>query len=136
MTSGGVRCWGNNNYYGALGDGTTTDRLTPPTYDVLTDAQAIACSGSTTYALLNNGTVASWGDNESGELGIGTLTYGVKTPTLIPGLSGVKAISAGGPCVLMTTGGVRCWGSNLFEKLGIGMTKWFLTPKPVNGICP
>ena len=41
MSGGGVRCWGNNEV-GQLGDGTSIDRSTPPTTDVLTGVQAIA----------------------------------------------------------------------------------------------
>jgi len=41
MTSGGVRCWGRNEY-GQLGDGTLVGRSTVPASDVLTGVQAIA----------------------------------------------------------------------------------------------
>jgi alpha-tubulin suppressor-like RCC1 family protein len=33
-STGGVRCWGSN-YYGGLGDGTTTDRSTVPAIGVI-----------------------------------------------------------------------------------------------------
>jgi len=82
MVSGGVRCWGDN-LYGQLGDGTTTDRKTPQTSDVLTGVQAIAAGDSHTCALMDSGGVRCWGDNYFGELGLGPSELVV--PTSVPG---------------------------------------------------
>jgi alpha-tubulin suppressor-like RCC1 family protein len=68
MDTGGVRCWGDN-YYGQLGDGTTNNRLTPPTSDVLTDVVAIAAGTVHTCTLMSSGGVRCWGFNEDSELG-------------------------------------------------------------------
>jgi alpha-tubulin suppressor-like RCC1 family protein len=113
--AGGVRCWGtywDSNDYGQLGDGTTTNRKTPGTNDVLTDAKAIATGLYHTCALMETGGVRCWGDNSSGQLGDGTTSHRY-TPPQSDVLSGVKAVAAGSShtCALMETGGVRCWGA-------------------------
>jgi len=73
MDSGGVRCWGQN-YFGQLGDGTTTDRSTPPANDVLMDVKAIAAGANHTCALMDSGGVRCWGLNWKGQVGDGTTT--------------------------------------------------------------
>ncbi len=50
-----------------LGDGTTTDRWTPPSADVLTSVAAIAAGGSHTCVLTNSGGVRCWGQNNVGQ---------------------------------------------------------------------
>ena len=72
-TSGGVRCWGHNQF-GQLGDGTTEDRSAPPGGDVVTGVQAIAAGLYHTCALTTTGGVRCWGANESGQLGDGSTT--------------------------------------------------------------
>jgi len=84
MDTGGVRCWGENDY-GQLGDGTTTDNSTPPTSDVLTGVQAIAAGNFHTCALMKNGGMQCWGDNEHGQLGDGTTTN-APTPVQVIGI--------------------------------------------------
>ena len=74
MTSGGVRCWGRNEY-GQLGDGTLVGRSTVPTSDVLTGVQAIALGFFHTCALTISGGVRCWGQNSFGQLGDGTTEY-------------------------------------------------------------
>ena len=56
---------------------------------------AISAGSGHSLALLRNGTVMAWGENESGQLGDGT-TANKLIPVAIPGLEGVRAVSAGG----------------------------------------
>ena len=65
-TTGGVKCWGNNNH-GQVGDGTTTDRATPVDVAGLTSGVAALSMDSHTCALLTDHTVQCWGYNSSGQ---------------------------------------------------------------------
>jgi YD repeat-containing protein len=67
---GTVWCWGRNSY-GQLGNGTTTDSLTPVQYQVSGHAVAIAAGGYHSVVLLDNATLWCSGLNEDGELGQG-----------------------------------------------------------------
>ena len=89
---GTMSAWGSN-YYGELGDGTTTDRLVPVKLG-LTHVAAVGAGHASGYAVIDNGTAMSWGENGYGELGDGT-TATSATPHLIPGISGVSAITGG-----------------------------------------
>ena len=131
----GVRCWGYN-YYGQLGDGTTTDRYNPPSSDVLTGVSQIAAGYLHTCAVMS-GThgVRCWGYNGYGQLGDGT-TNNLSSPPSNDVLTGVLQIAAGygHTCVLMSdTYGVRCWGYNAYGQLGDGTTNNLFTP-PSNDV--
>lgn len=80
LTSGGsVKCWGANAA-GQLGDGTTTQRLTPVDVIGITGATAIAVGTDHSCAILGNGSARCWGYNVVGQVGDGTSLY-VTSPT-------------------------------------------------------
>ena len=64
----GVKCWGYNAY-GQLGDGTTTNRLTPVSVSGITNAVDISSGDDHNCAVLSDGTIKCWGDNSNGRLG-------------------------------------------------------------------
>ena len=70
-SDGTVWAWGNN-YYGQLGDGTTTDRYTPVQVQGLSSVVAVAADISHSLAVKSDGTVWAWGKNDHGQLGDGT----------------------------------------------------------------
>ncbi|MBN9366115.1 MAG: IPTL-CTERM sorting domain-containing protein [Comamonadaceae bacterium] len=115
-TAGAVQCWGDN-YYGQLGDGSTTQRTTPVAVSGLgSGVAAIAAGSGHSCALTTAGAAHCWGYNTNGQLGDGS-TANRLTPVAVSGLgSGVAAIAAGSghSCALTTAGAVRCWGRNVF----------------------
>ncbi|MFZ5776027.1 MAG: RCC1 domain-containing protein [Thermodesulfobacteriota bacterium] len=72
-TDGTVWSWGQN-WFGQLGDGTTSNHSTPAQVYGLSGISAVAAGGSHTLALASDGTVRAWGINSSGELGDGSGT--------------------------------------------------------------
>ena len=136
MTSGGVKCWGNN-HDGELGDGTRMDRVTSLDVVGLTSGVTAITSGwRHTCALTVAGGVKCWGNNHDGQLGDGTETDRQK-PVDVMGLSsGVKAISARWrhTCALTEAGGVKCWGGNHEGQLGLGTRSDANVPRDVVGL--
>jgi alpha-tubulin suppressor-like RCC1 family protein len=163
LVSGGVDCWGDNSS-GELGDGTATGpetcpfgdpcSTTPVSVSGIADATQIATGGLQSCALLADGTVECWGDNEYGELGIGTASGPdscsgdpcATTPVAVSGISKATQIAAGGSetCALLVGGTVDCWGDNGEGELGDGTSTGpetciqsepcSTTPVEVNGI--
>jgi alpha-tubulin suppressor-like RCC1 family protein len=131
LQHGGVRCWGSN-IAGQLGDGTDTNRPSPPTSDVLLGVTAIAAGGQHTCALLSTGGMRCWGWGAQGSLGTGGVANVLSPPTAdianLPG--GVHAIAAGSTftCAVLNSFGVRCWGSNANGQLGYGIGANLLEP--------
>jgi alpha-tubulin suppressor-like RCC1 family protein len=136
LDGGAVTCWGAN-FYGTLGDGTKTGRITPvPVSGLGGAAVGIAAGGDHTCALLDDGGVKCWGRNSYGQIGDGTQTDKL-IPTAVSGLStGAVAVVAGGShtCALLNGGGVKCWGSNNRGSLGDGTRNPSLTPVAVSGL--
>jgi alpha-tubulin suppressor-like RCC1 family protein len=139
MPDGTVESWGGNTY-GQLGDGTRFQRPLPVRVRALTGVTEIAASGDHALALLANGTVATWGGAGYGQLGTGFTTHGKieigePTPVLVPGLSGVVAVFAGGAddVVLLANGTLEGWGQNKSGELG-GSAGERATPQPVPGV--
>ena len=112
LSSGAVQCWGYN-FYGQLGNATTTNSPTPVTAVGVTTAIAVAAGSSHSCAVLSGGGVQCWGRNSTGQLGNGTSTDSA-TPVLVSGINTAISVSVGSnhTCAVLSSGTVQCWGSN------------------------
>jgi hypothetical protein len=110
--TGQVWAWGDNSS-GQLGDGTTTNRLTPVEVSGLSDVQAIAAGNRHSLALRNDSGIPwAWGNNFLGQLGDGG-QFDRFTPVQVSSLSGVQAIAAGAfHSLALRDGLVWAWGFN------------------------
>jgi hypothetical protein len=103
--------------------------------------KAVAAGCKYSLVLLTNGTVYSFGKNDVGQLGLGPTNTSpmVVTPTLIPGLTNVVAIAAGGAhsLFLLANGTVYACGRNVTGQLGLGSTNtspMVVTPTLIPGL--
>ncbi len=135
---GGVKCWGSNAS-GQLGDGSQTTRRTPVDVSGLVNGiVAIAAGSNHTCAVTAAGAVKCWGENSTGELGIGAVSLPWTTPVDVSGLSsGATTLIASWErhtCVSLRGGLLRCWGYNNEGQLGDGSTTNRPAPIDVVGV--
>ncbi len=121
LADGRVQCWGAN-WWGQLGDGTTTPRYNP-VYAHADAVAALSAGSSHTCAVTTDGAALCWGDNAAGQLGDGGWSD-QSEPTPVLGLEqGIRSISAGSAhsCAVLEGGRVACWGAG-GPLLGVGGT--------------
>jgi alpha-tubulin suppressor-like RCC1 family protein len=139
LPNGTVEAWGENTY-GQLGNGTTANSSVPVLVKEregkgIPPVTAVAAGGGHSLALLANGTVMAWGDNEAGELGNGTTTNS-SVPVKVSPLKEVTAIAAAGrhSLALLANGTVMAWGENREGQLGNGTTTSSSVPVKVSNL--
>ena len=111
---------GDDGTGGAVGDGTTTNRLVPTGVLGLTGAVQLTAGGLYSCALRAGGDAFCWGDIVmTGALGDGTATTRL-VPTPVPDLTDAVELRAGSghTCARLGSGGVRCWGGNADGQVG------------------
>jgi alpha-tubulin suppressor-like RCC1 family protein len=133
MTGGVIDCWGDNSV-GAAGVGDAVQPIggivqnpTPVAGLGGVSVSAAGCGHFHTCALLSNGTIRCWGQDD-GAFGLGTINamgeFLNQAAGPVTGITTAVQIVAGTGfnCALLSSGNVECWGTNDVGQLGRGTT--------------
>lgn len=130
LEANAVWFWGNRFVPDSNFQSTYPRRLTD-----LPDIESVSAGDNHLVALANNGTVFTWGKNNSGQLGDGT-NMDRNAPAVLPNLANIISVQAGGAhtLALQQDGTVLAWGDNYYGQLGTGDNTPSLTPILVAGL--
>jgi alpha-tubulin suppressor-like RCC1 family protein len=135
-------CWGRNAAVGALGDGTTTDRLTPVAVAGGLSFRQVSAGGFHTCGVTTTNLAYCWGYNADGQLGDSTTTRHLRPVRVAGGHRFLQVNAAGSYTCAVNPFNVNpfnrafCWGNNFYGQLGDGTTTTRLTPVRVVGGLP
>jgi len=140
VTPGQLWSWGANNN-GQLGIGNTTYYSSPKQIGALTSWTSISTSGNTytAIAVQSNNTLWAWGNNGTGQLGLGNLTN-YSSPKQIGALTnwnstpGYINTTNSSSFAIKTDGALYAWGENNNGQLGLGNTTRYSSPKQVGSL--
>ncbi|XP_068652203.1 ultraviolet-B receptor UVR8-like [Aristolochia californica] len=133
-----VYSWGWGDF-GRLGHGNSSDLFTPQPIKVLQGIRIkqIACGDSHCLAVTMEGEVQSWGRNQNGQLGLGTVEDSL-LPQKIQAFKGIpiKMIAAGAEHTEAVTedGDLYGWGWGRYGNLGLGDRTDRLVPEKVSAV--
>ena len=132
-TRGAAYCWGSNaggedESFGQLGDGTTTNSYNDGPQAVIGGLKfaSITAGEYHTCAITTRGAAYCWGRNFDGQLGDGTTIHsGASGPQRVIDGHRFASITGGEDhtCALTTRGAAYCWGYNDSGRLGDGTTE-------------
>ncbi len=126
-------CWGYNSN-GQVGDNTTTQKTVPTVVNKTSGTSSlynkvvsdISAGAYHTCAYASDGKAHCWGLNDSGQLGINSLTQKLVPNAVVTtgSLNGktINSIQSGDStnCVTAADNTAHCWGYNYFTQLGLG----------------
>jgi alpha-tubulin suppressor-like RCC1 family protein len=132
LSTGHLKCWGYN-YYGQLGNGTTTTYTLPVSVKNITTAATLIGGDNSFCALLSTSHLDCWGYNGYGELGNGATSTGSDVPVAVRKITNAATVISGysNYCALLSTSHVDCWGYNGYGELGNGTTTYSDVPVAV-----
>lgn len=96
---------------------------------------SVSGGGFFTCALMSDASAWCWGENNYGQLGLGTLVDS-NLPGPVSGLGAVTAVAGGSEhaCARLSDDSVQCWGRNTQGQLGDGTSVDRSVPGPVAGL--
>ena len=122
-TTGDVYCWGDSEF-GKAGDGRLPDNVgrekTTPGKAILSGAATLGVGSAHACAVMPDGRVSCWGQNNSGACGFPASKRYVPRPAFVPKLKDVAIVRAGESitCTIDRQGAVACWGTGSTGVLG------------------
>ncbi len=124
-----LKCWGGSPADGIGSQHGDMAHLKPLDFGLPKRVLTVGLGAGRSCALFEGGTVSCWGNNDQGQLGLGS--YGNRNdvfglPAIDLGAHAVVTQLSVGPfheCAVLEDHSVKCWGSNTYGELGIGDTK-------------